>query len=102
MQGKRACRAGGAGLPACVTGGTGAAGGAVRACGRGLASRCPGTSHGRKNCNTQDGGGPRWWRGKPPENCYKVISDQLAVNDVIRHVLKVIRHVLTKISTNRL
>ena len=30
-----------------------------------------------------------------------VISDQLAVNNVTRHVLNVIRHVLIKISTNR-
>ena len=30
-----------------------------------------------------------------------VTSDQLVVNDIISHVLNVIRHVLIKISTNR-
>jgi hypothetical protein len=30
-----------------------------------------------------------------------VISDQLAVNDVVRHVFTIIRHVLIVINTNR-
>jgi hypothetical protein len=70
MRGERACGVGGAGLPACVTGGTGAAGGAVQACGRGLVSRCPGASHGRKKHNTQDGGG----------NHLKIVKKSLVIN----------------------